>query len=100
MPTLLLPSYQDLCAPAGPTWLNAREFPCHKTLDPITLAPKEPKQMMGGTQRTGGTPPQRPQEPAHRGVIQDDVTAAHVAVKNVLLQVLDEGALGRGRDAV
>lgn len=30
---------------------------------------------------------------AHRAVIQDDVAAGHVAMKNVLLQVLDEGAL-------
>lgn len=34
--------------------------------------------------------------PTHRGVIQDDVAAGRVAMKNVLLQVLEEGALGRG----
>lgn len=37
-----------------------------------------------------------PQEPTHRGVIQDDVTAGHVAMENMLLHVLDEGALQRG----
>lgn len=33
--------------------------------------------------------------PTHRGVVQDDVAAGHVPVQKVLLQVLDEGALGR-----
>ena len=32
----------------------------------------------------------------HRGVIQEGVAAVHVAVEKVFLQVLDEGALGRG----
>lgn len=33
----------------------------------------------------------------HRSVVEQDVTACHVAVEYVLLQVLDEGALQEGR---
>ena len=43
----------------------------------------------------GGGHPSQHSTRTHRGVIQDDVTAGHVAVKNVFLQVLDEGSLGR-----
>lgn len=34
----------------------------------------------------------------YRGVINDDITAGHVAMEDVLLQMLDEGALKRQRD--
>lgn len=35
--------------------------------------------------------------PTCRCVVHNHITAAHVAMKNVLLQVLDEGTLQKGR---
>lgn len=32
------------------------------------------------------------------GIVNDDVTAGHIAMENVLLQVLDKGALQSQRD--
>lgn len=34
----------------------------------------------------------------YRGVVNDDVTAGHIAMENVLFQVLDECALQRQSD--
>lgn len=35
----------------------------------------------------------------YRSVVNDDIAGSHVAMENVLLQVLDEGALKRRRGA-
>lgn len=65
-------------------------------------APKAPKPLRRDIPE-GGTPEHSTpgsSGPTHRGVIQDDVTAGCIPVKNVLLQVLDESALGRGGTGV
>lgn len=50
----------------------------------------------GSGRRTARPRKERRGGDTHRGVIQDDVAAGHVAVEAELLQVLDERALGGG----
>lgn len=50
----------------------------------------------GSGRRTARPWKERRGRDTHRGVIQDDVAAGHVAVEAELLQVLDERALGGG----
>lgn len=50
----------------------------------------------GSGRRTARPPKERRGGDTHRGVIQDDVAAGHVAMEAELLQVLDERALGGG----
>lgn len=52
--------------------------------------------MPGSGRRTARPRKERRGGDTHRGVIQDDVAAGHVAVEAELLQVLDERALGGG----